>query len=340
MFYKYLLTNDGKENLFLYIVDSFEFAKDYGKKDNNKNIYEKTYDYIKDNKIKFKGDKVYFVKEGNTLGSINLSDYDYFHHSYVEIIDNGDNKFVFKGSRKLIDDIKVNEYILRYILSGNTEIREIEALKANAIVYRTNIYNKLSKGLIIGNFNVISDFEDKEYLNTVIRAIKDTTGEVITYNNDLIDAYYHLASNTKTEDSSNILKFSYPYLVSVDSSWDNKEPDYKIIPNSYLSKLLNMEINKNTKVEVIIKTNGNRIKYIKFDDLVFDGLILGKRLGLDSYEYKIDIKDNYTVFTVYGVGSGLGLSIYGAISMAKNGYNYKQILEHYYPNTSIDNVNI
>ena len=76
-----------------------------------------------------------------------------------------------------------------------------------------------------------------------------------------------------------------------------------------------------------------------FDDKVFDGLILGTRLGLDSNDFTVSIEDDYTTFTTYGHGHGLGLSKYGAEAMARAGYNYKQIISHYYPNTYIEKVN-
>ncbi len=40
-------------------------------------------------------------------------------------------------------------------------------------------------------------------------------------------------------------------------------------------------------------------------------------------------------FTVYGWGDGVGLSQYGAVGMAKNGYTCEQILKHYYSGVKI-----
>lgn len=50
---------------------------------------------------------------------------------------------------------------------------------------------------------------------------------------------------------------------------------------------------------------------------------------------KPDSQSGTFVFTVYGWGHGVGMSQEGAISMAKSGSNYKQILAHYYPGTSL-----
>lgn len=40
-------------------------------------------------------------------------------------------------------------------------------------------------------------------------------------------------------------------------------------------------------------------------------------------------------FTGKGFGHGLGMSQWGAKGMADEGYDYKQILQHYYRNTTI-----
>ena len=39
-----------------------------------------------------------------------------------------------------------------------------------------------------------------------------------------------------------------------------------------------------------------------------------------------------------GYGHGVGMSQYGAQGMAKEGYNYKDILSHYYVDTNINKI--
>jgi len=174
--------------------------------------------------------------------------------------------------------------------------------------------------------------------NDLKYTFSNSNDEVIKFDGDYIDAYYHLSSNGKTEDASNVLKLAYPYLKSVDSNWDinSDKVSKRIVPNSYLSKLLNMKITKDTKVDILMKTIGHRVKYIKFDNKVFDGLILSNRLGLNSNDFTVSIENNYTIFITRGNGHGLGLSKYGAEAMARAGYNYKEIIKHYYPNTYIE----
>lgn len=342
MFYDYLIAvEDKKPVLLLYVSSKFEISSTLDVSSKKKNIYVKVKDYIDDNKINFKGDRVNFIKDGVMLGHINLSDYDYYYNSLIEVID---NKFVVSKSLYLLDKVKINNYIYKRIIRDVPITFNIEVLKALAITIRTEVYKKLNDNIKLEDIDINKDYLRKswsinydKYKDKVLDAINDTDNIVIMYDNNLINSYYHLSSNGKTEDSSNILNTSYPYLISVDSDFDDKE-NYKIVDNSYLSKLLNMKIDKSTKVNVVMRTSGDRVKYIKFDDKIFDGLVLSKRLGLNSNDFKVKIGKGYATFTVYGHGDGLGLSEYGAEELAKKGYNYKKILEHFYPKTYLENI--
>lgn len=355
MFYKYLLVSE--ENvpiLYLYVNDSFEFASEEGNKD-AENIYQKTKNYLMRVKIPFTGDKVCFVKNGVILGSIYLSDYDFSYHRPVEVIENNSRyKLIdLEKSSGIIEKLKLEEYVFGVVSGEMPAIFKEETLKAQAVIARTYAVKRLSRNLPIQNYNSTQIYRDRSYLKEIwgrhydeyctkiFKAIRDTENEVIKFDGDYIDAYYHLSSNGQTEDSQNVLKLAYPYLISVPSNWDVKEEKVsrRIVPNDYLSQLLNTKITKKTPVDIIMKTIGHRVKYIKFGNKVFDGLILSNRLGLDSNDFTVNIEDNYTTFTTYGHGHGLGLSKYGAEAMSRAGYNYKQIIAHYYPNTYIEKIN-
>ncbi len=356
MFYKYLIVKEeNKPVLYLYVNDVFEFSNDNSANTQQlANIYQKVYHYLNRSNIPFQGNKVCFVKNGIILASIDLSDYDYSHQTFVEIMDtNQSNKLIdLENSTGLVEQLKLEEYVFGVVSGEMPAIFHMESLKAQAVIARTYALKRLSRNLPIKNFNSTQIYRNRTYLKEIWgdhyyeyqekikKAIHDTENEVIKFDGDYIDAYYHLASNGQTEDASNVLKLAYPYLVSVPSNWDidDDHVSRRIVPNDYLSKLLNMEITKDTTVDILMKTIGHRVKYIKFDDKVFDGLLLSNRLGLNSNDFTVSIEEDYTTFTTRGHGHGLGLSKYGAEAMAKAGYNYRQIISHYYPNTYIEKV--
>ena len=59
-------------------------------------------------------------------------------------------------------------------------------------------------------------------------------------------------------------------------------------------------------------------------------------LGLSSALFSVSFRDDSEiVFTSSGSGHGVGMSQYGADGMAKEGYNYVEILEHYYSGSQV-----
>ncbi|MDD6223962.1 MAG: stage II sporulation protein D [bacterium] len=355
MFYKYMIvTSSDEERLYLYLNPMQDFSNDFFVSNvyqYDLNFYRKIYHYLKNRNIPFHGNKVSIVVQDIVIATIYLNDYDAIRDELVEVLDHERiGKFVdLAHSTGIIERLKLEDYVFGVVSGEMPAVFHEEALKAQAVIARTYAVKRMSKGLKIRDYNATQIFRDRRYLKEiwgssfneyeqkVLKAIWETKNEVLMFEGDYIDAYYHLASNGKTEDSRNVLKLAYPYLISVDSDWDldHGYVSRRVVPNSYLSNLLDMKVTKDTRVEILIRTIGHRVQYVKFDDKVFDGLILARRLGLDSNDFSVSIEDDYTTFTTRGHGHGLGLSKYGAEGMAKAGYHYRQILEHYYPNTYI-----
>ena len=75
-----------------------------------------------------------------------------------------------------------------------------------------------------------------------------------------------------------------------------------------------------------------------------DSIIIGKELEIRKwlsnshlYSSAFAVEKGGDTFTLYGAGwgHGVGLCQIGAAVMAEKGYTYKEILQHYYPNTEI-----
>ena len=63
--------------------------------------------------------------------------------------------------------------------------------------------------------------------------------------------------------------------------------------------------------------------------------MLGYQLRSHCFEYEYDEDSDRIVFTTYGYGHGVGMSQYGAQMMALEGYDYEEILTHYYTDTVV-----
>ncbi len=270
-----------------------------------------------------------------------------------ETIDDTNEKIVtiyrFNGS---IEEMNLEDYIIGVVSAEMPAAFHNEALKAQAVAARTYALKTLSQNKILTDNNSTQSYKDinqlksywgnnfNYYYNKIKDAVFKTKGEYIAYNNNYIDAVYHSTSNCITENSIDVWGNSFPYLKSTNSPWDKESPSYISETTKELdlvNKTLGININEESNIKIVSKTEGDNIDIIKIDNLEFSGKELREKLGLRSTDFDIKIQDNKVTFTTRGYGHGVGMSQYGANGMAKDGYNYKQILTHYYQGTNIAN---
>ena len=248
--------------------------------------------------------------------------------------------------------LKLEEYITGVVASEMPALFHSEALKAQAIIARTYALKAMKRGKLLTDTNSTQNYKDNvelrtmwgsnfnAYYNKIKEAVFSTKGMYLTYNGNYIEAVYHSTSNGRTEDSVYGWGNYYPYLISVDSQYDNLNPSFLVSTTlSYdkLSTLLGVNVDIDTEFNIIDKTDGNRVKTISVGDNSYTGTNFRNILGLRSADFDIEKTEDGVIFTTRGYGHGVGMSQYGANGMAKNGYSYSQILSHYYPGTVISN---
>jgi stage II sporulation protein D len=146
-------------------------------------------------------------------------------------------------------------------------------------------------------------------------------------------------SNGYTEDCQVVFSEEVPYLKSVDSKWDsdvNSNFNYSISfsLNDFYDKL---GLNYSNKLEVIVleRSSSNRIVKLKINGVEFSGRDIYNKLKIRSTDFEIKLDGDKVIVNTKGFGHGVGMSQYGALGMAKAGYNYKEILNHYYDGTNL-----
>ena len=58
----------------------------------------------------------------------------------------------------------------------------------------------------------------------------------------------------------------------------------------------------------------------------------------NKYGYSVEKAGNDFIFYGRGWGHGVGMSQWGAMAMAEQGYTAEKILAHYYPGTSVKKI--
>ena len=272
--------------------------------------------------------------------------------SQEEKVDN--NIYInIKRSNGNIENIELEEYVAGVVGSEMPALFNIEALKAQSVVARTYALKAKSLGKILTDNESTQSYKSKQqlqtmwgnnfdnYYNKIKKAVNETKGKYLTYNGNYIEAVYHSTSNGRTEDASNVWGNSYAYLVSVDSPYDKLNPSYeyeKELSYEFISEKLGIEVNKDTLINILGKTIGNRVSKISINNKEFTGVEFRNILGLRSADFELEKLDNGIIIKTYGYGHGVGMSQYGANGMAKNGYNYQDILKHYYKGVTIKSM--
>lgn len=265
---------------------------------------------------------------------------------------------VKRVEKQEILNVPLEEYVLGVVAGEMPASFNIEALKSQAVASRTYVLKKSENTK--NDYDVLDNSTNQVYidydqmkekwqanyeanLKKVKQAVEDTKGEVILYNNNLIDAMFFSTSNGYTENSGDVFSSSLPYLVSVDSSWDkNESPVFSSTKEvSKIEFLFNLGLESSDDVDIsnIKKTETGRVKSLTINGKDFSADKIRSIFNLKSTSFTIKITNDKVVFNVNGYGHGVGMSQYGANGMAKQGYNYKQILNHYYKNCEIKKIN-
>ena len=256
---------------------------------------------------------------------------------------------VFKSSN--LNNEKLENYVIGVVAAEMPASFSFEALKAQAVAARTFAYNKISNNIL--NYDELVNDKGQAYISVdemkdkwkdsfannydkISKAVLDTKGEIITYNDKPIMSYYFSVSNGKTEESSNVFS-NQPYLLSVDSSWDINSKEYE--KNMYMSKeeiLKKLGINDNDlRISNIEHNSSNRIKSININGILYSGIDIRKKLGLRSTDFSFDLEENQVKIKTNGYGHGVGMSQYGANYLANQGKNSKEIIKYYYNGVNI-----
>ncbi len=254
----------------------------------------------------------------------------------------------------VISNLKLEDYIVGVVAAEMPASFNSEALKAQAVAARTYTMKKVSAGKTLVNSTNDQVYKTETqlrndwgasfdyYYNRVKSAVDATSGMVMMYGGNYIDALYHSISSGKTELPKYIWNSTYPYLVSVDSSWDKNVKNYSVTKSfSYgdVSSKLGIGVNAETNIEVLSLTESDRVDKIKIGESIFTGVQIRTKLGLRSTDFDIVKTDSGLNITTRGYGHGVGMSQYGANEMAKQGYSFDSILTHYYTNIYFSYVN-
>lgn len=240
--------------------------------------------------------------------------------------------------KKDITEIPIEDYCIGIMAREMLPEYEKEALKAQAVLVRTDVYRKIeadgSDVVLETPFWTQKQMEEAwgvarytRYYNKLKNAWRDTEGQVLMYEGKLAKTPFFRLSNGSTRDGKEVLGDKYPYLKIVECPADIEEEE--------------------------------QIQTVTLDDMDAEvlkcdtaGYVLSVRVGKEKVSGE-EFRDNYNLasscftlqkyngklrITTRGEGHGLGMSQNTANVMAKEGRNYKEILEYFFDGTEMKEV--
>jgi len=246
----------------------------------------------------------------------------------------------------VINLVPLEEY-LRGVLPGEMPPSyPLEALKAQAVAARSFALKNRGKHKLEG-FDICATTHCQVYtgvkeLESTDRAVAETFGKILTYEDKLIDASFHADSGGMTEDVADVWGSSSPYLVAVEELFKTDEAWTIKVTAKEISDSLDIDNVKSVKLSTLKigkedsdRTSSGRVKSVQINGKKFTGVELRQKFSLPSTLFDIKLDDGEIIFTGYGNGHGVGMSQKGARAYATNGWSYEEILSHYYRDTKL-----
>ena len=256
----------------------------------------------------------------------------------------------------IINELNLEDYLAGMVTQEMSSQWPVEALRAQAVAARTYaLFQKANRKDAL--YHLESTVLDQVYNGSdsenqlSLQAVNNTQGEVITFHNEIISAFYHSCCGGQTEPARLVWQTGSPLLQSVICTFCSDFPRYfweLKLSNEEIIKRFNAEgyrLDKIEDIKVTKRSETNRAMEIsiqgKGDNISITGNELRRILGFErlrSTNFIVKKLRGSTQFLGIGYGHGAGLCQWGAKKMAENGYTYRQILLYYYPVGEIKNI--
>lgn len=182
----------------------------------------------------------------------------------------------------------------------------------------------------------------------VAALVDEVVNKVLVYDSIPINAAFHAISGGITESASVVWGSEISYLTPTVSAGDLTSPDF-LAQVSFTSEEMQTLLIDNFPDLVLPDGPANWFKIsdrsysgsvtqIAVGDKTLTGSQLRSKLGLRSANFEVTFAENTFVFTTKGYGHGVGLSQYGANTLAQDKMSYDQILLHYYSGAALVDI--
>lgn len=261
-----------------------------------------------------------------------------------------------------VAEISWNEYLTGILAGEMPEDYEPEAMKAQAVLIRTSLYQALENSedkILSEEYMPRSAMEKKwnlseykEYYQKYLSAVEETDDMVLFYGDTYAWVPFHQSSNGMTRSAEEVTGSSdYPYLAvrecPLDKEADNEiqvfEFEYRDIQSLCRDFLVAEEGKEAAETgysfsdfEIRENDSAGYVKSLRIGETLCTGDQFRDALSLPSSCFSFSESGDTLVITVTGNGHGLGMSQWTANEMAKEGKTCEEILQFFFEGTTIN----
>ncbi|MFQ6066769.1 MAG: SpoIID/LytB domain-containing protein [bacterium] len=261
---------------------------------------------------------------------------------------------------EVINELPLEEYLYGVIKWEISPDWPPVAVAAQAIAARTYALKKLEAPLPKNqDYHLLSTEDDQVYGGVESEdprsriSVDSTRGQVVIYERQLINAYYSACCGGYTASSADVWGETFPYLQARADPFCKDSPyhDWKWkVEAEKLRKILReagSPLGKLYRIQPVSFDQSGRVKQLRIQyrggEKYLKGSEFRRLVGFDRIKstlFKVVLSvrrhARYFVFTGRGSGHGVGMCQWGAKAMAEKGYSTREILQFYYPGTSIE----
>jgi len=252
---------------------------------------------------------------------------------------------------KVINEVEMENYLAGVIESEGGGGRHLEYYKVQAVLSRTYVLGHLNKHKKEG-FNVCDRVHCQAYHKmltytpTIRQAVTESKSVImIAENFKIADGYFYANCGGQTSESDYVWNNPISYCRSVKDTfclhtrqthWTKKikKTEWK----NYLVNHFGYPIQDSIYAPLLYYfKQPQRMAFYQSPQLGIPLRDLRVKFKLRSTWFDVNLEGDYVVLRGHGFGHGVGLCQEGAMNMAKQGYSYQQILQHYFSHIYVIN---
>lgn len=156
---------------------------------------------------------------------------------------------VFEGGIRAVNTLPMEQYLYGVVPYEMSNSFPMEALKAQAVCARSFASARCSRRFDRA-YDLLDTSQDQVYhgyasKNTrAVAAVDATAGQVLTYEGDIIEAFYSASNGGQTERTGNVWSSDFPYYVNADDPFDvlnmSSLEEKSFIPEKYSERTLKL----------------------------------------------------------------------------------------------------